>query len=249
RTLTIGNTGTAALTVSGISYPAGFSGDFTGGTIAPGGSQSVTVAFAPTALTDSGGTITVTADQTSGTNTIAASGTGAAVTRILTLGGNLAFGTVAVNTTATRTLTIGNTGTAALTVSGISYPAGFSGDFTSGTIAPGGSQSVTVAFAPTAVTDYGGTITVTADQTSGTNTIAVTGAGTVVVPPQRLLTTQVPATLNNGSFELGVRVVSDAAGQITAVRFWKAAGDPGPHTGHVWTASGQLLATVGFTGE
>src|SRR5438105_12646067 len=87
-------------------------------------------------------------------------------TRVITLSGNLAFGNVAVNTTATRTLTIGNTGTAALTVSGISYPAGFSGDFTSGTIAPGGSQSVTVAFAPTALTDYGGTITVTADQTS-----------------------------------------------------------------------------------
>ena len=70
-------------------------------------------------------------------------------TRIIALSGNLAFGNVAVNTTATRTLTIGNTGTAPLTVSGISYPAGFSGNFASGTIAPGGSQSVTVTFAPT----------------------------------------------------------------------------------------------------
>ncbi len=96
----------------------------------------------------------------------------------LGLGGNLAFGPLPVGTTTARTLTISNTGNAMLIVNGISYPAGFSGNWTSGTIGAGGSQDVTVTFAPTAVSSYGGTVTVSGNQTSGTNTIAASGSGT-----------------------------------------------------------------------
>ena len=39
------------------------------------------------------------------------------------------------------------------------------------------------------------------------------------------------------------------AGQITALRFWKGSSENGAHTGRVWTAAGQLLATVTFTNE
>jgi N-acetylmuramoyl-L-alanine amidase len=176
RTLTISNSGNATLTVSGITYPSGFSGAWSG-TIGPGGSQNVTVRFAPTSVTSYGGTVIVNGDQTSGTNTIAASGTGTtAPTRIISLSGNLAFGSVTVGTTATRTLTISNGGNATLTVSGISYPSGFSGAW-SGTIGPGGSQNVTVTFAPMAAISYGGDITVDGDQTSGENRLATSGRG------------------------------------------------------------------------
>jgi hypothetical protein len=75
-TLTINNTGTAPLTITSIGYPAGFSGNFASGTIAAGASQPVTVTFAPTAAQSYSGTVTVNGDQRSGTNTIAASGTG-----------------------------------------------------------------------------------------------------------------------------------------------------------------------------
>jgi hypothetical protein len=51
------------------------------------------------------------------------------------------------------------------------------------------------------------------------------------------------------NYELGVRLFSDVAGQITALRFWKVAGETGPHIGRVWTAGGQLLATVTFANE
>jgi hypothetical protein len=69
---------------------------------------------------------------------------------------------------------------------------------------------------------------------------------------QTLLTTQTPALqdISNGrAYELGVRVLSDVAGQITALRFWKGANEGSTHTGHVWTATGQLLATVTFSNE
>jgi hypothetical protein len=101
-----------------------------------------------------------------------------APTRVIGLSGNLAFGNVTVNTTATATLTISNTGNSALAVSSITYPPGFSGNWASGTVAAGGSQPVTVTFAPTAVQAYSGTVTVNSDKTSGTNTMAASGTGT-----------------------------------------------------------------------
>ena len=79
RTLTISNTGNSPLTVSSISYPVGFSGNWPGGTIAPGGSQQVLVTFGPTSRGGYGGFVTVNGNQTSGTNTIPASGTGVLV--------------------------------------------------------------------------------------------------------------------------------------------------------------------------
>ena len=95
------------------------------------------------------------------------------------MSGNLAFGDVAVNSSAQSTLTIANTGNATLTVSSISYPSGFSGNW-SRTITAGGSQPVGVTFSPTSAITYGGTVTVNSDKTSGVNTITASGTGTVI---------------------------------------------------------------------
>jgi hypothetical protein len=96
--------------------------------------------------------------------------------RIIGVSGTLAFGSVQASQTATQVLTINNHGYSPLTVSSVSYPAGFSGAWT-GTIQAGGSQNIPVVFAPLAQTTYGGTVTVDSDATSGTNTDAVSGTG------------------------------------------------------------------------
>ncbi len=106
--------------------------------------------------------------------------------RAIFLSANLAFGSVVAGTTAQRTLTITNNGTSALTVSNISLPAGFSGNW-SGTIAASGSRNVTITFSPTALTTYGGNLSVSSDAVVGTNTIAVSGTGSLQSP---LVTTQ-----------------------------------------------------------
>ena len=49
--------------------------------------------------------------------------------------------------------------------------------------------------------------------------------------------------------ELGVKFRADAAGYVTGVRFYKGAGNTGTHVGHLWSATGTLLATATFTGE
>ena len=74
-TLTITNSGNVELNVSGVSYPAGFGGAWSG-SIASGRATNVTVTFAPLLLQPYGGTVTVSSDATGGTNTLEASGTG-----------------------------------------------------------------------------------------------------------------------------------------------------------------------------
>jgi hypothetical protein len=154
------------------------------GTIAPGASQQANQFFAPTAAQSYGGTVTVNGDQTSGTNTIAISGTGVlpagvAPTRIIGISGNLAFGNVAVGQTASATFTITNSGNSVLTVTNMTVPScgTWSATWTSGTILPGGSQQVTQFFTPTSSQPCTGTLTVVGDQTSGTNTLPTSGTG------------------------------------------------------------------------
>jgi hypothetical protein len=212
-TMTISNSGNANLTVTGITYPSGFSGNWASGTIAAGGSQNVTVTFAPTSATSYSGTLTVNGDQTSGTSTATVSGTGTTAqtsTRVIALTGNLAFGNVQAGTTATATVTISNSGNANLTVTGITYPSGFSGNWASGTIAAGGSQNVTVTFAPTSATSYSGTVTVSGDQTSGSNTIALSGTGTTIP------TDTTPPVFVSVSFSPSTVSVSGGAATVTA---------------------------------
>jgi hypothetical protein len=126
-------------------------------------------------------------------------------TSAITLSGNMNFGSVTVGGTATSTLTIGNSGTGELTITGVSYPSGFTGSFVSGTIPANGSQAVTVTFAPTAAQSYTGNITVTGNQASGTNTIAVSGAG-IAIPTFTLsgVVTETPPTTS--TLLAGVRV-------------------------------------------
>jgi WD40 repeat protein len=103
--------------------------------------------------------------------------TGTTPGRAIALSGNLAFGEVPVGKTATATLSIRSSGSEALAVSGISYPDGYTGNWASGQIAAGSSQTVIVTFAPTALRSYNGTAAVTSSATSGTNTIDVSGTG------------------------------------------------------------------------
>ncbi|MBK7859055.1 MAG: DUF4082 domain-containing protein [Archangiaceae bacterium] len=58
-----------------------------------------------------------------------------------------------------------------------------------------------------------------------------------------------PAANDGSSVELGVKWRSDVDGQLLGVRFYKGPGNGGAHTGTLWTASGQRLATAAFGQE
>jgi len=146
-------------------------------------------------------------------------------TRIIGLSGSLAFGDVIVSKTKQLTMTVQNTGNSTLTVSSITYPAGFSGAW-SGTIAANSSQNVTVTFSPTAVQSYTGTVTVSSDKTGGTNTIAISGNGIDCACCQYTDTngsTQQGIDLvkaNPGSYQLFTQAQNDASRQA-GIQFCK----------------------------
>ena len=55
---------------------------------------------------------------------------------------------------------------------------------------------------------------------------------------------------NDGAaVEVGLKFRTDIGGIVNGMRFYKAVTNTGTHTGHLWSSSGTLLATVTFTGE
>lgn len=69
-----------------------------------------------------------------------------------------------------------------------------------------------------------------------------------------VFTNQTPAVPNftdgpTVDYEFGMRFVSATSGQIQAIRYYKAESETGAHTGRIWSATGQILASVTFTGE
>jgi len=59
----------------------------------------------------------------------------------------------------------------------------------------------------------------------------------------------VESVADGEAVELGVSLKSSTAGSISAIRFYKGAGNGGTHTGNVWSESGKKLASVTFTNE
>jgi hypothetical protein len=80
-------------------------------------------------------------------------------------------------------------------------------------------------------------------------------AGGTTTPPASVslfLGADAPASANwndPGAIEVGVKFSSDVAGTVTKVRFYKGSQNTGSHTGSLWSATGQLLATATFANE
>ncbi|MEM7555306.1 MAG: N,N-dimethylformamidase beta subunit family domain-containing protein [Cyanobacteria bacterium P01_A01_bin.84] len=70
---------------------------------------------------------------------------------------------------------------------------------------------------------------------------------------QSILTTQtpnLPDASDGTSYELGVKFVSNQAGQVVAIRYYKSPSETGTHTGTIWNmTAGNAIASVTFVGE
>ncbi|MEV4988626.1 DUF4082 domain-containing protein [Pseudarthrobacter sp. LMD1-1-1.1] len=120
-----------------------------------------------------------------------------------------------------------------------------------------------VTFTPSVPLNPSSTYTATVTATSSTGQqLSAGGSWTfTTVPPPRVegtcpctlyQDTVTPTTLevkDGVPLSLGVRFASSASGNITGIRFYKAAGNTGTHTGTLFTAAGQQLASVTFSGE
>lgn len=226
--LTVTNTGTANLTGITIATSAGYqrvavppsaNGPFDcGATLAPSTSCVIEVQFVPTAAGSFPGQVTITSPSvTPNTTTIPVSGVGTpAPVPVIALPSIVNFGDQIIGTTsAGQTVAIGNTGTATMTVSGITVTGADAASFTTtsgcGAITPGTSCNVTVSFSPATLGTKNAALSVVsnAQNAATANAVALTGVG---VPVPRPI-----ATLSLTAISFGNTIFGGAAATQTVV--------------------------------
>jgi hypothetical protein len=175
--------------------------------------------------------------------------------RIIGLSGNLAFGTVPVGSPAVRTLAIANSGNAPLTVTNVKESAGFIASWRSGTIAAGQTQVITITFFPTAAGAYNTVVVVEGNQTSGTNSAAMTGTAEIAKANLKSADTAVIRCMTGVCSDLIYDITNTGTGCATNVavttRFYGGDG-AGPQLGvdvPMYSTTGylsDLMFTPGF---
>jgi hypothetical protein len=183
RSVTLNNTGNATLNISSVTVSPQYSvsGLVAPATVSAGGSLTFTVRFSPTTMGAATGSVTIVSDAPTSPSTVSLTGTGIAPVITLTPS-SINFGNQRAGTSsAPTTVTLANTGTDTLTVTGVSAPAPFvvSGIALPATIGAGGSTTFRVTYSPTATGPSNGAVTITSDAPSGPATVPLSGNGTM----------------------------------------------------------------------
>jgi hypothetical protein len=176
------NNGSASLNISSIAASGDFAQTNTcGTTVSPGANCMINVTFTPTAAGSRSGLVTITDSATGSPQTISLSGTGytAGPTAILSAT-NLNFGNQQIGSTSSaQAVTLSNTGTAALSITGIAASAQYGQTNTCGvSVAVGANCTISVTFTPTAMGAQTGTITITDNASGNPQTVTLSGTGT-----------------------------------------------------------------------
>ncbi|MDX1532478.1 MAG: choice-of-anchor D domain-containing protein, partial [Rhodothermales bacterium] len=199
QTLTVSNAGDADLTVSDVAITGAEAASFTfdGPTsfvLGPGEMQDFDVTFSPTSASAKSATLTVESDADNDTSLdVALSGNGepAPAPAVATDPTSLGFGSITVGSSNAKTLTVSNAGDADLTVSDVTIGGADAGAFslaggtpTSFTLAPGGSQDLSVVFSPSSAGDKSATLTIESDASNDASfDVPLSGEGTEAPDP------------------------------------------------------------------
>jgi Cep192 domain 4/Abnormal spindle-like microcephaly-assoc'd, ASPM-SPD-2-Hydin/HYDIN/CFA65/VesB-like, Ig-like domain len=230
QTVTLNNTGSAGLTITSIAVTGTNASDFAqsnncGSSVAPGSNCTISVTFTPTATGSRAAAVTI-ADNASGSpQTVALTGTGTGPLVSLSPA-SLTFANQAVGTTsAAQTVTLKNTGNAALTLSGIALSGTNAGDFAQSnncgsSLAAGASCTLSVTFKPSATGIRTASLTVTDNAPGSPQSVSLSGntAPSVSLSPasltfasQAVMMTSSPQTVtltNSGSATLTITSIA-----------------------------------------
>jgi hypothetical protein len=185
QSVVLSNAGTAPLVIGGIAASGDFkqtNGCVTGGPgLAPGVSCTITVTFTPTAAGARTGAVTISSsDPVNPVVTVALSGAGtaAALSPVAIAFPNQQVG----GTSAAQVVTLVNTGTTALTVTGVSLTGTSPGAFAftnncGATVNAGRSCTIFVRFVPTATGPFSASLSVATSDPASPGTVALSGTG------------------------------------------------------------------------
>ena len=182
KNVTITNTGSTPLTISSISSGGDFTADASdcsSGVVTPTHSCVVKITFTPGGTGPRSSTLTITSNALSSPDSVPLSGTG--IDPKLSGPASTDFGSLLIGHSTTKTITISSTGTTALSVQSVTIGGNGYSILTDGcslqSVAPGGSCSVTVQFAPTVGGASVGTLTVKSNAPSSPDQLGLTGTG------------------------------------------------------------------------
>ena len=214
QTVTVTNTGTGSLSVSSATFTGANPTEFnkssdtcTGTPVAPGGTCTIGVRFAPAAGGSRSASLSI-ADNASGSpHTVALSGTGVAVPAVSISPATLAFGNQTVGyTSSAMTITVTNSGAAMLNVSSVAIGGTNPSDFavftdacTGAAVAPAAACAVQIKFIPSATGARGGTFSVASDAPGSPHSSSLSGNGIAPAPGITLT----PANLSFPSRSVG----------------------------------------------
>jgi len=183
QTVTLTNTGTATLNISGITANGDYhiSNNTCGATVAAGGNCAVSVTFTPAKKGKRVGLLSFSDDAPGSPQTVSLTGVGQSITLSPA---SLNFATIAVgNTSSPKSVTVTNVSTATVTFTGFVFAGGAAGDYlisanTCGaTIAAAANCSVSVEFKPTAVGTRNSKLNVKNNGGGSPSSVNVTGVG------------------------------------------------------------------------
>ncbi len=196
QSATLTNAGNASLTIGNIQTSGDFSQTNTcSNSLAAGSSCSISVVFTPSAEGTRTGSLTVSDNSQTSTQTVNLTGTGTAGTLVVT-SSSLSFSSVQVGSSASQSLTVSNTGNAAASINGLQI----TGDYTQinncpSLISGGANCTITVVFTPTAAGTRSGVLTLTSGAQSTQQTVSLSGTGIqgdLVVSPTSLAFSSTP---------------------------------------------------------
>src|SRR5580693_3995362 len=206
KTVTLTNTGTEALSVSGIAVAGtGFtaSGPHLPISLASGQSTSISAVFKPTSGNADKGTITITSNAAGSPSLVALSGTGttgATAAALTVTPTTIAFGSVAVGSEQTQTVHVENTGNETATISKLTISGtgvSVSGMTAPATLAAGQTANLTVTYKPVAA----GTLTASlAIASNATDTNVVVGINATATSSTLAAT---PSSVSFGNVAVG----------------------------------------------
>ncbi|MFL6626930.1 MAG: choice-of-anchor D domain-containing protein [Vitreoscilla sp.] len=262
RTLTVANNGQADLRFTSIAAGGADAADIVlGGTcavavpVAPKASCSVTAALHPGALGARSATLALATNAPVGTVDVSLTGEGiASPAPALTLSQpSLGFGMVTIGTTSVaRKITVGNSGSANLTISAIQSSSGefkLTHDCPAG-LAPGASCTVSVTYTPVSA-NSAESVVITSNAFSSPNSIVVTGLGTTTVLPV-LAWRDAPSSIAFATVDVGESVdakpltlVNNGPGSVTVSAIGTAGADADAFSVGGGTCIGGIVLAVG----
>ncbi len=193
QTATLSNTGTAALVLGALttgSTEFAISGGtcVAGGSVAAAGSCSINLAFTPSAAGARSASLVITHNASGGQSSASLSGTGVALSPVIGVSPTtLSFNQTVGNSSVAQTVTVSNSGNAALSISAVALAGAQAAEYqiaSGSTCAAGGSVAANAScvlklvFTPTAASARNASLAITHNAVGSPSSVTLNGTGT-----------------------------------------------------------------------